>query len=129
MPGMVRLGRAFASLLVVFGMLGATWATCVEGAIATSTEQMACCEAGYDHCPMKGTASDCCKTSGPQVPSQGTIVNAASFSAPLPVVLTWMILTRPASAAHLLRRVAHDASPPGLLYAPPAYIAFSALLL
>src|SRR5882672_4946258 len=129
MQGMVRCGRSLASLLVVVAVLTSTWATCVEGATATVTQQMACCDAGHDQCPMKDSASDCCKTSGPQVQSQGTIVKAASLSAPAPVVLTWMILTVPASAAHIQRRVSYDSSPPDLLYAPPAYIAFSTLLI
>jgi hypothetical protein len=129
MPGMIRWSRMCASLLVVFGVLTSAWATCAAGAMANPTEQMACCKAGHDHCPMKDSASDCCKKSGPQVELQGTVVKAASLSAPLPVVLTWAVPPAPTSAAHIQHRVSYDASPPDLLSAVPAYIAFSTLLI
>ena len=73
MVTMVRQGRPLASLLVVVGILTSSWATCVEGATATVTQQMVCCKAGHDHCPMKDSASNCCKQSG-QIEAQGTIV-------------------------------------------------------
>ena len=128
---MFRFSRACASLLVVVGVLTSAWATCVEGATASPMQQMACCKAGHHHCPMKDSAADCCAQSGPQVESQGTIVKAASFSAPVPtpVTLAWVILPSSLSTAYFQRRVSYDSSPPGLLFAPPAYIAFSALLI
>jgi hypothetical protein len=80
---------------------------------------------------MKDSAADCCAQSGPQVESQGTIVKATSFSAPAPtpVTVAWVILPSSTSTAHFQRRVSDDSSPPGLLFAPPPYIAFSALLI
>jgi hypothetical protein len=129
MNQMVRFTRAFASLLVVAGVLTSAWVACAEGATATATRQMACCKAGHHHCPMKDSASDCCKQSGPQIESQGTIVKVASLSPPVPDVLTWVILPASLSAVHVQRRVSYDSSPPRLLYAPPAYIAFSGLLI
>jgi hypothetical protein len=129
MMWMVRWSRAVVSLLVVFGVLTSAWATCVEGATATPTQQMACCKAGHHHCPMKDSASDCCKKSGLQVESQGTIVKAASVSAPVPVPMVWVTLAAFASAAQSHNRVSYDASPPGLLVTPPAHIAFSAFLI
>ena len=103
MPGMLRSARALASLLVVFGLLGATWPTCVEGAIATPSEQMVCCQAGHEHCPMKDSASDCCKKSGVQIESQGTIAKIASLTARSPIVLTWVAVPDDASTAGLPR--------------------------
>jgi hypothetical protein len=129
MEWMVRWTRIFASLLVVFGVLTSTWATCAEGVMASQTEQMACCETGHDHCPMKGSASDCCEKSGPQIPSQGTVVKVASLSAPVPALLAWATLPAVASTAQTRRRVSYVSSPPGLLFAPPPYIAFSSLLI
>ena len=126
---MVRWSRAFASLFVVVGVLTSAWATCVEGATATPTQQMACCKAGHHHCPMKDSASDCCKTSASPIESQGTIVKAASFSAPMPVPLAWAILPADLSSADVQRRVSYDSSPPRRFFAPPAYIAFSSLLI
>jgi hypothetical protein len=126
---MVRWSRAFASLLVVFGVLTSMSAICVEGAIAPATQQMACCKAGHHQCPMKDSASDCCKKSGPQIESQGTVVKAASFSASVPVPLVWATLPALALVDRTPRRVSYDSSPPGLLVVPPAYLAFSALLI
>jgi hypothetical protein len=130
MRRVIRWRRAFTSLLVVVGVLTSMWATCAEGA-TTPTQQMACCKAGHHDCPMQDSASDCCKQSRPQVESQGTIVKAATFSAPspTPVTLAWVVLPSAVSAAHTQRRVSYDSSPPGLRVAPPAYIAFSALLI
>ncbi len=128
MAGMLRWRRVFVSLMVT-GLLASSWATCVAGATANTTEQMACCKAGHDQCPMKDSASDCCKQSAVRVESEGTIVKAASLSAPAPVPTMWMTLATIASAAQSQTRVSYEASPPGLLLAPPAYIAFSALLI
>lgn len=129
MQGMVRRIRALASLLVVVGVLTSAWGTCVAGAMATATEQMACCKAGHEHCPMKDSAADCCKNSGLQIESQGTILRAASLNAPATVVVAWVTLLPVGSPDQIQRRMSYDASPPGLLLAPPAYIAFSGLLI
>ena len=129
MQEMLRWGRALASLLVVVGVLASTWATCVEGATSTATQQMACCKAGHDRCPMRASAADCCKTSGPKVESRGTIVKAASISAPVSVPLSWEIVPALSLAAAAQPHVSYHAPPPDLLYTPPAYIAFSSLLI
>jgi hypothetical protein len=129
MEWMVRWSRAFSSLLVVFGVLTSAWATCVESATSAPTEQMACCKAGHDHCPMKDSASDCCKKSGTQVESHGTIVTAVSVSAPMAVPVVWATPPATPSAVYTSSYVSHNSSPPGLLYAPPPYIAFSGLLI
>jgi hypothetical protein len=126
---MVRWSRALASLLVVVAVMTSTLAACVEGASANATAQMACCKAGHDHCPMKDSAADCCKKSGPQSPSQATIVKAASSSASMLVAVEWTTLSVVLSAAQTPRHVSYDSSPPGLLLAPPAYFAFSGLLI
>ena len=70
--------RGILAAIVLVAFCGSAWATCAEGAIASQTEQMACCKAGHDHCPMKDSASDCCKQSGPQYQSQATITKATS---------------------------------------------------
>jgi hypothetical protein len=126
---MVRFSRALASLLVVVAVMTSTLAACVEGASANATEQTACCKAGHDHCPMKDSAADCCKQSGPQSQPQATIVKAASLSASMPVAIVWATLSIVPSAARTPRPVSYDSSPPGLLFAPPAYFAFSGLLI
>src|SRR5438105_3150415 len=119
---MVRWSRVFSSLLVVFGVLTSAWVTCVEGATSAPTEQMACCKAGHVHCPMKDSASDCCKKSGTQAESKGTIVTAVSVSAPMAVPVVWARPVAAPSAADTQRHVSRDSSSPGRLYAPPPYI-------
>jgi hypothetical protein len=126
---MLRSSRALVSLLVVVSVLTSTWAICAEGATAPATQQMACCKAGHHQCPMHDTASDCCRKSGSQIESQGTVVKTAAFGAAVPVPLAWVTFAAVASAAQTPRRVSYNSSPPGLLIAPPAYIAFSTLLI
>jgi hypothetical protein len=126
---MVRWSRALASLLVVVCVMTSTLAACVEDASASAPEQMACCKAGHHHCPMKDSAADCCKQSRPHSQSQATIVKAASLSASMPVVIGWATLSVVLSAAQTPRHVSYDSSPPGLLTTPPAYFAFSGLLI
>jgi hypothetical protein len=126
---MVRWSRALASLLFVVALMTSMLAACAEDASASATEQMACCKAGHDHCPMKDSAADCCKKSGPQGQFQATVVKGASFSASTPVAMVWATPSFVLSAAQTLHHVSYDSSPPGLLLAPPAYIAFSGLLI
>ena len=129
--GMRSWQRGILAALMVVAFCGSAWAACAEGAIASATEQMACCKAGHDHCPMKdsASASDCCKKSGTPVESQATIVTAVSVSAPMAVPVVWVTLPAAPSTAYTPSYVSRDSSPPGLLYAPPPYIAFSGLLI
>jgi hypothetical protein len=53
-----------SALLLVVSLATSAWATCVGGLGLTANAEMACCQAGHEHCPMKGTASDCCKIEG-----------------------------------------------------------------
>jgi hypothetical protein len=129
MPEMIRWCRALASLLVVAAFSATTWATCVEGATLTAAQQMACCKAGHDHCPMKDSAGDCCKQSGSPVESQGPIVKAVSVNAPMSVPTLWATVPALLSMGETQARVRYDSSPPDLLDAPPAYITFSGLLI
>jgi hypothetical protein len=121
--------RGVLAAVVLAAFCGSTWATCAEGALASQTEQMACCKAGHDHCPMTDSASDCCQKSGPQVQSQATVVKAAPLSTPVRGLLAWVTLPVFASIAQPQLRVSYDASPSGVSLSPPAYIAFSALLI
>jgi hypothetical protein len=115
--------------LVVVAFCGSAWATCAEGAIASQTEQMACCKAGHDHCPMKDSASDCCKQSGPQFQSQATIVKAAPTHTPVRTVLAWATLPALSVATQIQSRVLFNSSPPDFRVRPPTYILFSILLI
>jgi len=58
---MVRWSRGLASLLVVFGVLASSWATCTAGTMMPDTVKMACCKAGHHACGHMGAATDCCK--------------------------------------------------------------------
>ena len=121
--------RGILAALVLVAFCGSAWATCAEGAIASETEQMACCMAGHDHCPMKDSASDCCKQSGPQFQSQATIAKAAPTHAPVRTVLAWVTVQALSFVAQIQPRVSFDSSPPDSRVSPPAYILFSTLLI
>jgi hypothetical protein len=121
--------RGVLSALVLVAFCASTWATCAEGAMASQTEQMACCKAGHDQCPMKGSASDCCQQSGPRFQSQATVVKAAPTHAPVRTVLTWVTIPALSSVAQIQPRVSFDSSPPDSRVRPPAYILFSTLLI
>jgi hypothetical protein len=132
MQGMVRRIRALASLLLVAGVLTSAWATCVEGATATATEQMACCKAGHDNCPMHDSAADCCKQNSSSPQSQWSVVTKAdSLNAPDRVFLMFVTAPNPLSDAALLVQPVRAAapSPPLRPVGPPVYIAFSTLLI
>jgi hypothetical protein len=129
MQGMVRWSRALASLLLAFGLLASAWTNCVEGATSTATEQMACCKGGHDDCPMKDSASECCRKSGPRIEWSGTIAKAGSFSSSSGVPVLWGASPALSFAPPTQTRVSLASSPPELLHAPPAYIAFSGLLI
>jgi hypothetical protein len=121
--------RGILAALLLVAFCGSAWATCAEGAIASQTEQMACCKAGHDHCPMKDSASDCCKQSGPQYQSQATVTKAASTHAPVRTVLTWATVPSLSFVAQIQPRILFDSSPPVSQIRPPAYVLFSTLLI
>ena len=126
---MRRWGRALVSFAVLFAVLTSAWATCAEGATAAPTKQMACCKAGHHQCPMKDSASDCCKQSGPQFDDRATLTKAASFVAPVPVPVAWVTVLTVPSIADAHRHVSVESSPPHRVFGPPPYIAFSSLLI
>jgi hypothetical protein len=121
--------RGVLAALMLVAFCTSAWATCAEGATASRTEQMACCKAGDDHCPMKDSVSDCCQQSGPQFQSQATIVKAASTHAPVRIVLAWLSAPALSCVPQNHRRVSFDKSPPASRVVAPAYILFSTLLI
>jgi len=52
------------TLLLVVSLGTSAWASCVGEPGMTASAEMACCKAGHEYCPMKSTASDCCKIEG-----------------------------------------------------------------
>ena len=50
------------ALMLVTSLTASAWASCMAGIGMTAKAQMACCKAGHEKCPMRGTAEDCCKT-------------------------------------------------------------------
>jgi hypothetical protein len=129
MQGMVRWGRAVGSLLVLVGVMTSSWATCLEADTSSATQQMACCKAGHHDCPMKDSASDCCKTSAPHIESEGTVAKVAPLDSPVAVAMVWLLASVVSLALPLQREVAYHSPPPDFLHAPPAYLAFSGLLI
>jgi hypothetical protein len=62
----VRFNRR--SVVVIFALVAclATSASvsCATEPVMADRAQMACCRMGHDHCPMHGSAADCCKAEG-----------------------------------------------------------------
>ena|SRR5258706_16175274 len=121
--------RSLVVAIVAITLTGSLWATCLEGATSSEMQQMACCKAGHDHCPMEGSASDCCQKSGPQVQSQAAIVKAATPYTPVLAVAAWAALPALAIVPQTQRGVSFGPSPPDSRVRPPAYILFSTLLI
>jgi hypothetical protein len=120
--------RSVLAALVAVAFTASAWATCAEGAMASRTEQMACCQAGHDDCPMKDSAANCCQQSGPQFQSRATIAKAATPDAPALTVLAWAAL--PAlSTVPQIQHASFDPSPPDSRVRPPAYVLFSTFLI
>jgi hypothetical protein len=119
--------RAILSALVLAAFCGSAWATCIEG--ESLTEQMACCKAGHERCPMHDSASDCCTKTGPQLELQATLVNSAPAPTPIFSALTWISLPAAQPLTDVHRVTARDSSPPLARVHPPSYILFSTLLI
>jgi hypothetical protein len=102
---MVRWSRGLASLLVVFGVLASSWATCTAGTMMPDTVKMACCKAGHHTCGHMGAATDCCK----KVENEQGRWTALKTEPVKPPVLVALAL-----APSL-----HAALPPTLLHAAP----------
>ena len=55
--------RPFIICLALLTSLGTSaLANCMADPSMSASAQMGCCKAGHHNCPMKGSASDCCKT-------------------------------------------------------------------
>src|SRR5438067_2178358 len=121
MGWMARWNRAVTCLLVAVGVVMSAWATCAEGAYAPAAQQMACCSAGHDRCPMKDSASDCCKQSGAPQSEQGSLGKASVTVTAPPVTTAWAIIPAVARPGTTAGHVSYDSSPPDLLHSPPPY--------
>jgi hypothetical protein len=121
--------RGVFAALVLVAFCASTWATCAEGAMASQTDQMACCKAGHDDCPMKGSASDCCQQSGPQLQAQATVEKGPLSHAPVQIMLAWVTVPALSSVSQTRPHVVFDTSPPDSYSRPPAYLLFSTLLI
>jgi hypothetical protein len=49
------------ALALVASLATSALATCMADSSMSAQAQMACCSAGHDECPMRGSAGDCCK--------------------------------------------------------------------
>jgi hypothetical protein len=134
MEGMIRLSRACASLLVVFGVLTSMWATCTAGAMVSERAEidaqmeMACCQAGHHECAPKGTPAECCKTETQR--EQWTATTTELVKAPALVALAVVPSIQGAYPIVLSRSSCFaNISQPSPHLGPPAYIAHSALLI
>jgi hypothetical protein len=118
-----------SALLLVVSLATSAWATCVGELGMTANAEMACCKAGHEHCPMKGTASDCCQIEG-QRTQQLSAATAESVravvTAPPAIAILYEILVVAVTA-----RVPRfgSARVVGTSSSPPPHLLASALLI
>jgi hypothetical protein len=126
---MSRWLRASVAAAAVTVVLTSTLATCTAGSMTPENEQMACCQGGHHACGPSGEAAACCEKTAPQ--SQRLILAKPDpFSAPIRVLLLTLTPTQPvvvdAAPTFVVDRAPRDEA---ITAGPPAYIAFSALLI
>jgi hypothetical protein len=117
--------RVIVAVLALTAFSASAWADCFSD--SSEPQQMACCSGGHESCPMHDSTTGCCPTVSAGQP-QATVVKAATAVAPALHVIAAIVAHVPTPAA-AVRDTAHDASPPGAIFQPPAYIAFSGLLI
>jgi hypothetical protein len=116
------------ALWVIAAVVTSAVATCIPGAMAMHGSQMPQCtgheqpSASFDVPPM-----DCCAEIAPQV----VVSKVELLKAPARSVLLWFTPTTSVALVFVPSSVLPTGSPPGLSTAlnPPAYIAFSTLLI
>jgi len=124
---MLRRPRAFASLLVILGMLTPIAAECVAG---SSGDEMACCQKGQHDCGPSGEVAECCAVTAPA--SRPVIVAKADSSfASIRILLLTLSPAQPVVVHASPHLSTLDLAPvqERLGSGPPSYIAFSALLI
>ena len=117
--------RAFVFLITM--TLGSSiWASCVEDATSTDTEQMACCKAGHVTCGTSGGSDDCCKHAV-QASPQFTATEIVAPRAEPVAAAVFHAVVAPTSPWFLAGGMADTSSPPGSR--PPTYLLLSTLRL
>ena len=116
--------RVIVAVLALTAFSSSAWADCFSG--GSEPQQMACCSGGHESCPMPESTAACCPAVSTS--QQATVVKAATVVAPALRVVAAAVAYVPAPATGL-QETARDASPPGAIFQPPPYIAFSALLI
>jgi hypothetical protein len=120
-------GRVVFALLALVAFSGSAWASCF-GDAAVESQQMACCHAGHDQCPMHNTDSSCCTTSVARAQTQATLVKATGFPAPLSQTASFVADPVTVTSAPHHQFTVCSSPPIAAVHAPP-YITFSALLI
>ena len=117
------------ALALVASLATSALATCLADPSMSVGAQMACCEAGHDQCPMRGSAADCCKIDS-QKQQRLTAAKAESIRSTLtaPALVAAVIVGSIDSIAPVraTRVLQHD--PLGLPSTPDRFLA-SALLI
>lgn len=113
---------------VIVALVTSAVATCIPGAMAMHASQMPPCSGDPQPClSFKTVPMDCCAEIAPQVAESRVEV----LKAPARSLLAWLTPTTSVELVFIASSVRPTGSPPGLVTAlnPPAYIAFSTLLI
>src|SRR5262245_21507589 len=110
--------------LVLSATLGwSAWAACAEGAMTSSSTQMACCKNGHHGCVHVGSSSDCCKTDAPS--TQFTAVKKPATPHLIVIAHTVAVISEAGAASWHPGPAFETGSPPGTKH--PTYLRFSTL--
>lgn len=116
------------ALWVIVAVVTSAVATCIPGAMAMHASQMPPCSGDPQPClSFKTVPMDCCAEIAPQM----AVSKVEILKAPARTVLLWFTPTTSVDFVFIPSSVLATGSPPGLVTAlnPPAYIAFSTLLI
>jgi len=121
--------KPLLAALVLLTFSASVWATCLEGAAVSASQQMACCKDGEFTCAPNANANECCTTRATQSHAAVAVAKIDPVHAPVAVVGTWAVL--PSATLALSDRIRPGAVvlPPLIQQGPPPYIAYSSLLI
>lgn len=124
---MHRRHQSLVAVLLMVAVTGAAWQTCVEDVSSSPAQKMACCKNGHHDSddPM-----ECCKTETSRPRGDALIARHVDVAPPSSLLVAWLAYPDTYQLiSQAYSRPIIDGSPPGATLRPPAYIAFSALLI
>jgi hypothetical protein len=112
----------------MFALLASPVAACAAEAVASETQQMACCQHGHHDCGAAMKAADCCNQSSHRPLELGTAKTEQGPSNVMPVLLALYPQSLLSLGVDSVAKPIHRAALP-VDTSPPDCIAFTVLLI